>query len=217
MPSQQKKRGGGPKTSHAYKNIREMLCADANAGTVLPMPLAANSTSIVCLNPLSLVTMKLASGPTATLATMESAHLRWLNVTATNFKQYRILRAVLIVVGTQASTATGNFSVFSSPDYSDVFLGTAPSYSTTGPGTSVASLATKDQRFPLDIDTSWKKVSSRLCAVSSDQVTVTPITTVDDASFCSVAVSNNSTAALGIAYIEYDVEFRGPLNISLQA
>jgi len=217
MPNQTKKKSGGQRTAHVYKNVREMVCDDAFATPLLPLPLAANSTITAAFNPLNLVTMKLGSGPTASLTTVEKGHLRWLAQMAAGFKQYRITRATLIVVGTQASTATGNFSVFSSPDYADVFLTTVASYATTGPGTSLASLANKDQRFPLVIDSSWKNVVSRLIAIGTDQTTIIPISNVDDATFCSMAVSNNSTLALGIAYLDYDVEFRGPLNSFLQA
>ena len=151
------------------------------------------------------------------LATVKPAHLKWFSTTSSNFREYRVLNATLRFVGNVTSTTVGNFSVFSSRNEADVFSGAVPGYSTMPGGTSVASLATKDQRFRLNIDSSWKPVSYSTLGALTDQVTFYPLNSVDTLSFCSFAVSNNSGAALGIMYLDYDVEFRGPINPSLNA
>lgn len=212
-----KNKGSSPKQNYVFKGLSEMICINAGASTVVPAPLDANSTTTVALTPIGCVSWKLTSGPTATLSSVVNPVLKWMQATSTNFKEYRVLRATVRIVGNVPSTSAGNFTVVSSKNYADIFSGATPNYANSGAGTSVASLATKDQRFPLIFDSTWKPVTSRLVAIGTDQVTVVPLNNIDTASFCSFAVSNNSTVALGIMYLDYDVEFRGPINPTLNA
>lgn len=209
-------KGGGPSSVHGFRNIREMVCLDQGVTPPAPLPLNANSTATFVIAPFGIYGAQLKSGPTlVTNVAIDTAHFKWLLTTAVNFQEYRITRASVVVVGTVPSTATGNFTVASSKSYTDILAGQTPSYANSGPGVAVATLASKDYRVPITVDTKWKIVSNKTVVVNSDSITFAPVNTVDDLSCCSVAISNNSTQALGIAYLDYDVEFRGPINPSL--
>lgn len=208
------KSGTGKKasrTANIRSTYKELVCVDAGASPVVPLALPANGTSEISLGPMGIRGVTLGSG-VFVASSVEPAHLKGLFLTASNFKEYRVTRAHLVIVGNVSSTATGNFSVFSSKDFGDIRGPTTPSYATTGPGTSVASLANKDYRVALDFDSSWKKCTNSTLGLSVDFKTICATNSVNDITFCSLAVSNNSNTALGVPYLDYDVEFRGPIN-----
>lgn len=212
MPNKQKTKNRTVH-QHSFKGVRELIVTDGSSTNPGPLAPAANATTLAVLSSVGVYGLKLGSGPTFAQASSYKPYLKWLWSNATNFREYRVTRATLVVVGNVASTATGNFNVVSSSDFGDVFLGgLQPSYSTGPAGTSVASLATKDARFPLVVDSRWKQVTAYTSFLYNDQITSVPIHTVEDLAFCYFAISNNSTQALGICYLDYDVEFRGPIN-----
>jgi hypothetical protein len=195
-------------SNHRFTNVREMLCVDASVGSPAPIPLAASTTKEFTICPFGI------GGITSgfVLGSWEAPHLVWFLNTARNFSQYRIVRASLVIVGNVPSTATGNFSVFSSPDAGD---GSNTSFATTAPGVGIATLATRDYKVPLNIDSSWKKVTGTTMAnVGSVWA---PLNNVNSLSSGMIAISNNGTTALGIAYLDYDVEFKGQINLVLNA
>lgn len=205
-----KKNNNNKALQHSFRGIKEAIVTDGSS----PAPGAAPLVGTVkfLLAPMGIVGVKIASGPVFSLSRIFTPPMKWLWATSSNFKEYRITRATLVVVGGVASTAVGNFNVTSSKDYHDIFSQTVPSFATGPAGTSVASLASKDARFPLSVDSRWKIVSSLTATLGSGTDTFIPTHTIEDLSFCSFALSNNSSVDLGVAYVDYDVEFRGPVN-----
>lgn len=197
---------------HSFRGIRELLVTDGSSTAPGPLTPAASATTPAVLSPLGINGLKFGGTNTVVQNLAYKPYLKWLWATSINFKEFRVTRAKLVVVGNVASTAVGNFNVVSSKDFGDVFGSTTPSYSTGPAGTSVASLATKDASFPLVVDSRWKSVSSYTCVVGSDSSTFVPTHSMEDLAFCYFAISNNSSQALGICYLDYDVEFRGPIN-----
>lgn len=217
MPAKTKTKGKASQNSHIYRGIREMVCVDASVATPAPANPAASGTLSVLISPLGVKAVKVASGPTVSTVPDFIPTLKWLYATSVNFREYRITRAKLVVVGNVASTATGNFNVTSSRDILDIYGTNTPSYSTGPAGVSVASLATRDASFSLNIDSSWKVVSPNTVQVLSDNATFINVHNVGDLAVGAYSISNNSNVPLGILYMDYDVEFRGPINPTLNS
>jgi hypothetical protein len=216
-PKKMKQQQSASTKVHSYNNVKELIVTDGESSAPGPVSAPANSTAAICFVPVGVNAPRLGSGPTVSSVVILKSSLVWLRATAVNFREYRVTRAQLIVVGGNASTATGNFNVTSSKDYLDFLGPTAPSYSTGPPGTSVASLAEKNATFNLNIDTSWKVVSRYTAVALADQVSFIPVHNVGDLSFGGFAISNNSALALGTFYLNYDVQFRGPINAAINA
>lgn len=194
---------------HTYRSVKDNVVTDARSGTLASMPFAAGTTTVFSLNPLGVGGTSTGAG--ATVYLVESPHLPWLFTTAKNFEMYRITNARLVVVANNSTTATGNFAVVSSPDFSD---SSAVSIATAGTAYPMSGLANKDVRVPLRTDSSWKKVSylTNQVFTISGSTYVANINSANDIIFGNVVVTVNSTSALGLVYLEYDVEFKYPIN-----
>jgi len=193
---------------HVYRGVKDNLVVDARATSLSAAVPGANATVTYCLSPLGIGGQKTADG---TVSLVETPHLPWLYQTARNFELYRVTSARACFVANSSTTATGNFSVVSSPDYSD---GAASSFATNPTGYPMSGLANKDVKVPLRVDTSWKKVSyvtMQLYGAGTNALNYA-INTVNDLSVGCFTVSMNSTTTVGLIYIEYDVEFKNPIN-----
>lgn len=149
---------------------------------------------------------------TGAIETIEKPHLPWLWKTAPNFMEYRVTRASLVVVGLQGSTATGQMTVVSSTDFADIGPTNLGTNAVGGTGFALADLANKNKVVPLRCDTSWKKVSS-LTAMVLGNVRVS-LSSCDDLLFTtfSYVIAGAPSGDVVTFYIDYDVEFRGPIS-----
>ncbi|APG76478.1 hypothetical protein 3 [Hubei tombus-like virus 4] len=193
---------------HLYRGVKDNLVTDARAASLSASVPGANATVTYCLAPLGFGGQKTADG---LVSLVEFPHLPWLYQTSKNFELYRITNAKVCFVANSATTATGNFSVMSSPDYSD---GANSSFATNPTGYPMSGLANRDVKVPLRIDPSWKKVSyvtMQLYGAGTNAINYA-INTVNDLCFGSFTVSMNSSTTVGLIYIEYDVEFKNPIN-----
>lgn len=218
-----------PRAQHLFRKIRDPVVADASSGSSpAAYAVAVNSSgdyngnlSFCPFGYRGLSTANAVAGQPTTFSeyVSENAHLPWLYNQARNFERYRILNATLVVVGNVGSTATGRMVLQSSTDLADILGSNTVGLSSGGKVIDLAILASKDQRFPLDVDSSWKKCSSRLYVFNSTATGAIPVSTVNDLMFsglnCTVVggTSNGTSAAFTAAnfFLEYDVEFRDPI------
>lgn len=201
-----------------FRNVRDPVCQDAG---VTPTSLvvattsaggAANGAFTLC--PFGISGVLATSFPLVN-ATIELPHLPWLWRTAANFEEYRITRAKLIVTGLVGSTSTGIMSISSTTDYSDVTTNLSANM-VGGKSFALADLAAKNQEMPLDIDSTWKKVTSVTTRMGAGSIA--SINTADDLLFSNVTyVVSNGPPSTPVAsfYVEYDVEFRKPVSFSM--
>jgi len=197
------------KMLHTYRGVRDNIVVDSRASTLQSTPFAANTTTGFTLSPLGIGGT--STGSSAVVTLVENPHMPWLYTTSKNFEMYRVLNARLVVVANSSTTTTGNFGVVSSPDYSDTG---GVSVATVGTAYPMSGLANKDVRIPLRIDSSWKKVSyiTNQVVYYSSSTYIVAVNSVNDITFGSVTITVNSTAGLGLVYIEYDIEFKNPIN-----
>jgi len=149
-----------------------------------------------------------------TIVTSLAPYLPWLYNQSRGFERYRVLRAVAIFVSSVGSTSTGRVLLDSSTDFADTVSVNGISTSTGGKVFDLGSGAVKEMRFTMDVDTSWKKVSSATQLVSGIG-TVLPVNTVNDLLFTTMFVTVSGGPAstpCGSVFVEYDVEFRDPIS-----
>jgi len=152
-----------------------------------------------------------------------SPYFPFLYNQARNFERYRVLNATFIVVGNVGSTATGRIVIDSSTDMADNTSAVTVGTSTGGTVFDLASLATREKRVQLDVDTSWKKVSAETFNVVNNLGTALPVSTGNDLSFTSVYISLVAATQAGSLgaftaanfFLEYDVEFRDPISFGV--
>lgn len=227
-PVQKKK---GPRVQHLFRRIRDPLVTDATNPTpdafALVTNASGNANTSVNLSPFGVMAIGVAGGTGTTTAFANypyfSAVMPWLYNQARNFERYRILNATVIVIGNVGSSATGRVIVDSSTDAADNISPITVGTSTGGKVFDLASLSSKEQRFPLDVDSSWKKCSSKTAAFSGDGTRMLLVSSINDLSFSNLYVavvsgSANGTpgsfTALNLA-IEYDVEFADPISFGV--
>lgn len=215
------------KLAHRYTNVREAVVADAGAGIPKTYDLIVGPDGsgyfTSTLSPRGIVGVRgaqsgAAAGSTITwyYQSLAFAQLSWLYSTSQNFEMYRVTRATLIVVGNLGSNATGRVAVVSSPDGADYSTGdlTFPMVAGGGRVFEVGQLASKDGRLPLDIDSSWKRVSQKTVHIADDGFGITPISTFNDLAFTKIAwrvVGAPANSNVATFTIEYDVEFKNPI------
>ena len=217
-----------PKSS-VYRRIRDPLCQDAsiNAPSMLPVTSNGSGTTngVVALNPFGIEVPALtvsAGALSATNTFWDTAHLPWFFSTARNFEKYRVLNATLIFVGNIGSVSTGALTVVSTTDITDyVKKIVTPATSTGGKTIDLATAATREQRFPLDIDSRWKLCSASTTYVTNGAVqTLYTLNSMNDLTFSVidyVVVGAPATTNVGSFYVEYDVEFRDPTSFVMNA
>lgn len=227
--NQTKRPNRGPSVTpgrHVYRNVRELLVTDATVLNSPPLnasyPAAATGYVSTQLSPMGLQGVQFSTSSLPTTTVVSSPRMPFLYRTGTNFEEYRVTRATLIVTGYVGSTATGRFSVFSSTDYSDgsSTASTLNANVVGGRTYDVASLATREARIPINVSSEWKKVSATTTLVTSGGLAL-PVSTANDLIFSFLALSWNGTAnttamdQLFCLSVEYDVEFRKPVASTL--
>lgn len=225
--SKNTKSKGQPKPQHVFRRIRDPMVSNAASSSPSPVSLVSDATGngslTYTLSPLGI--KGLSGSVTGSVVGFDTAlfyspYFPFLYNQARNFERYRILNATLIVVGNVGSTATGRIIVDSSTDMADntspVTIGT----STGGIVFDLASLATRDKRIQLDVDTSWKKVSAQTFNIVNGLGTALAVSSGNDLSFTSIYISlvaATQAGSLGVFtaanfFLEYDVEFRDPIS-----
>jgi len=225
-PKSQKrtKAGNGPKTNHVFRNVRDPVVIDANAATPTIANIVTdgggNSDTALSFSPLGLQTVKDLDTATPSSQFLETPRLGWLHNTARNFSSYRILRANLVYTSLLGSTATGRIAFYSSTDFADgvtlATLGNMPNARVV----DLAMGASKEIRYNLTVDSSWKKVSSQTLSIVTGYGPnlLLNFNTVNDIIFSQLSVvvaGGPVSSAVGSLSIEYDVEFKGPIGIGL--
>jgi len=220
------------RTSHVFRGCRDALQpntpSSSPATTGLNVTTASNGTTnysgILC--PLGLTSVILVSGVfnnPSSGGNVLPPTLRGFFNKATGFQMYRVTRAKLVFVGSVSSNTTGNITMCGYTDPIDVSsIAYAPLSS--GPGTrtfSLASAATKEVSVPIPVDSTWKKVSGDLTTVSNtypfsgSSAGFIPLATVADLSFGAWAVfvtGASASSVVGSLYVDYDVEFKSPID-----
>lgn len=234
MPNntQSKKAAKGRSRDSLTTHVREELVygtATGPAAGVVAAIISAGQTSSsynFVLSPLGLTCATLAAGVYSSGVNYNAdfPHLRKLFNLSQDFRYYRVLSGKLIFTPNVGSTQAGQVVLNSSRDPSDVLTSAQIAYS-SGPNykTFNLSMVNKDIFVPLDVDSSWKKVSSILSIPASatamhgntNNTGLVPMATVADLAFSSVGVNviNPTTQSIDVSYgiitIEYDVELRG--------
>jgi len=213
-----------PRNSHIYRNIRDPLVVDATQATLtinnITTDGSGSSDKSFSLSPLGVQTVTALNTTTPSSVYLEVPHLPWLLSTARNFSSYRILRANLVYTSLLGSTSTGRVSFYSSPDFADgiplATLGNLVNSRTVDMSTG----AFKEIRYNLNIDSSWKKITSQTLSIVSTFGPTTPLSlnTVNDLIFSQLVVvvaGGPASTAIGSLNIEYDVEFKGPVGVGI--
>ncbi len=201
-----------------FRNVRDPLCQDAG---IVPTSLIVATTSAggaangsVSMCPFGISGVLATSFPLSNTQ-IEFPHLPWLWRTASNFEEYRITRAKLIVSGLVGSTTPGIMSISSTTDYGDLTTNLSANM-VGGKSFALADLAARNVEMPLDIDSTWKKVTSTTTRVGAGSIA--SINTADDLIFSNMTyVISNGPVSTPVAsfYVEYDVEFRNPVSYSM--
>lgn len=178
------------------------------------------------LSPLGLVCATLVSGVFSNVASSfaDFPHLRKLYNLASDFRYYRVTSGKLIFTPNVGSAQIGQVVLASSRDPSDSFTSAQIAYS-SGPNYKTFNLSStnKETSVPLDIDSSWKKVSAYLTVPAStsamhgnvNNTGLVPVSTVADLSFSCVSINVINPVAsafdvnYGVVTIEYTVELKG--------
>lgn len=220
----QNKNKNVPKTNHVFRNVRDPVVVDANSPNAvianITTDAGGNSDTAISFSPLGLQSVKNLNGATPSSDFLEAPRLGWLHNTARNFSSYRVLRANLVYTSLLGSTATGRIGFYSSTDFAD---GVTTSTLGNMPNARVVDLAmgaSKEIRYNLAVDSSWKKVSSQTLSIVNayGPLFLLNFNTVNDLIFSQLSVvvaGGPVSSAVGSLAIEYDVEFKGPIGIGL--
>lgn len=226
-----KSSGRHARPNHVFRRIRDPFVTDAGNANPTALNLSTdasgNATTYLTVAPLGLRAIQAsnssASGPiTFQQVPFIAAPLPWLYGQSRNFERYRMLNATIVVVGSVGSNATGRISLVSTTDYADVNTITNVGLSAGGKVFDIASLSGKEQRFALDVDTSWKKVSATVVSIGSSGTALLPTSNYNDLIATNVQIGIYGYTASGGSsvvatnflsfFLEYDVEFRDPIS-----
>lgn len=218
---------------HAFRSVRDPIVLDATQAGSGMVALVTNATGGATLSLLfspfgvySLSTSNVEAGKQVVFGQSQVTNtlLPWLYNQSRNFERYRVTRAVIIAVGNVGSTATGRLMMDSSTDFTDATTPITLGTSTGGKVWDVANMASKELRFALDVDSSWKKVSRSTFIFNPSGTVATPVNTVNDLSFSTAFISCVGASAGGTVadnttianfYLEYDVEFKDPISFGV--
>lgn len=219
-------------SNHTFHGCRDVI-VNGSSGVPTSTPAYVTTTSggayaySWCLAPLGLGAAVYGSSAyqQAVAGNVASPYLRGLYNRALDFQWYRVTRAKLVFVGQVGSTSTGSITLSGYSDPSDASLVTNINNVSLGSSTKafdLASASTKELSVSIPVDTTWKKVSWTLSEpagiapyTGSSVGVIVPVSTVGDLSFGAVSVSvvgAAATVSLGTLYIDYDVEFKGPID-----
>lgn len=237
----QKKTTRRPVLNHRFVGLREAILAGGAGSTPGTSSLAINTNSggstsgSFALSPLGLTAATTNPANTGVYSNGTPGNvcgplLRGLYNRAIDFQWYRVTRAKLVFVGTQGSTVTGIITLVGYTSALDVAIGTGiPQLSSGSTKTfDLSNSSTKELSVPIPVDSSWKRVTSLLTVNGSSvpffggSTSLVPVATVDD--ICFGAVSYNvgsgptgtgSGAYIGTLFLDYDVEFKGVIDASV--
>lgn len=210
------------KMQHMFRGIREPLVNNPTDKQVISLTTTSNNyTSLsLVLTPIGLMSVKLSS-TVFTAVKSDDPHLMWLNTNAQNFGYYRVTRAKLVFIGNSGSTTSGTLNLFGSADPADSTSNIQTAF-LAGPGAKsfdLASTASKEASLTIPVDSSWKKVSQILMRPAmSDSTIITPFNSLGDLSFATIqaqVVGVPLNTNLGNLFLDYDVEFKDPLSVSM--
>jgi len=218
-----------PKIQHAFRNIREPILSNYGLSTVMSLtPVSGSVTVFGSLNPVGLQSVYYnSSNSTYQQQGMEDPHLRWLASQAINFGSYRVTRAKLVFIGNAGSTSTGTLNLFGSKDPLDAGTGINTAYM-QGNGCrsfDLAASSVKELSLNLPVDPTWKKVSKFLTVAGNNAPFTGPVTgfvnvnSVGDLCFSSFAaqIVSGPNQNCGSLFLDYDVEFKDPMALSMNA
>lgn len=223
--------------NHKFSGCRDALTQGgtgaAPATTMQPISTNAsgNGSGNATLCPVGLTAPRLnASGivyDTPSVGNVAGPQMRGLYYKALDFQWYRVTRAKLVFVGVQGSTATGTITLAAYTDPLDASSNTtASTVSSASTRTfDIANSSSRELSVPIPVDTSWKKVTS-YTMVRADAPPffgasngLVAVNSVADLAFAGiswyVAGSAVSQPTVGNLFIDYDVEFKSPIDFSL--
>lgn len=226
---------------HAAKNslrtrIREevMLGSGSAPGTTSAVAVLngtnTNTGGAYCLTPLGLTGAVLSAGvyTNGTIGNVDPPHLRKLNNLAIDFQSYRVLSGKFVFIPSVGVTTPGQIVLATSRDAIDG--ATLPQVAfATGTSSRVFNLSVgKEVSVPMDVDSSWKKVTSVLTQAGNTMplggtalnTTLVSFNSIADLSFSTVSwlltnTSNTVTTNYGVFAVEYEVEFRGLIDVAV--
>ena len=205
---------------------------DARAVTATILNGGTSGSYNYVLSPLGLTSAYLSSGNFIAGGNVDPPHLRKLYGMALDFKYYRVLSGKLIFVPNYGSTQPGQLVMSSSRDVGDSSNYAQSAYS-SGPNykTFNLSLVTKEISVVLDVDTSWKKVTTVLSVPgqsipftgTAGAATIIPVNTVNDLCFSGVAMTVSVPTAVtadtsfGVFMVDYEIEFKGIIDSAVNS
>lgn len=225
-----------PQVNHAFKSCRDAIqpntpgSSPGSAGLNIVIATAGTPANYAgVLTPVGLTSTQLgaSSYTKGTSGNVLPPSLRGLFTRAVGFQWYRVTRAKLVFVGSVGSTSAGSIVLAGYSDPADVMNITYSPF-LSGPNTKtfdLASSSSKELSVPIPVDSSWKKVSSQLSLPgdvypfnASGPGVLVPVNTVSDLAFGAwtvYAYGVTTAGQIGSVFIDYDVEFKLPVDGSV--
>lgn len=232
MPS---KKNTKVNTGHVFRGCRDAI-STPQPGSSPPTSAAlisSDSTGTVqfgtALHPMGLTSTALGASSYTRGATgnVQGPPLRGLYNKAVDFQWFRVPRARFIFVAVVGSTTPGTITLSGYTDPFDITnTTTVATVSSSATKTfPLSSGASKEISVPIPVDSTWKKCSSVLTVpgnvfpfTAADAGSLAVVNTVADLCFGAVfarVVGTTASVPIGSFYIEYDVEFKGPIDSSI--
>lgn len=227
----------GPKVGRdtmRTKVIEQLVMGGSSSGPGTTAVAAVTNASGVysgsyILNTSGLSSATLVSGAyvTGAIANVDPPHLRKLYNMAQDFKYYRVLSGKFSLVPNVGTTQQGVVVLASSRDVLDAGQSAQVAYASSATYKTFNLSLGKTMSIPLDVDSSWKKVTGALSIpgntypfYNGSNTMLVPANTVNDLSFSGVMCSiNNAGSSInaGFLTVEYEVEFKGIIDSNINS
>lgn len=234
------KQSKGTAHNHVYKGLRDTLLVPAPGQTVTNAFTATtdangNGNFAQVLTPLGVTsaTLGASSYTDGTPGNVTGPAMRGFFYKASQFQMYRVTRAKLVFVSALGNNAYGSITMAAYTDPADVASNTYDITLATANTRKfdVANASAKEISIPVPVDTSWKKVSTYLTrpgniypmtAATAGSLAV--YATIADISFGALSVvwqqvgtagTTTAGSVVGQFQLDYDVEFKNPIDQSL--
>lgn len=225
-------RSKGSQSLHVFKGLREVFLIPGPRSGVTSTPYtfttavdgSAGFGQILCPLGLTSTTLGASSYTQGTLGNVTGPPLRGLYNRSLDFQWYRVTRAKFVFISSLGSTVTGVLSLSAYSDPSDVTNGSPTIYSASV-NNRVFDLSTashKEVSVPVPVDSAWKKCTTILTQpgnvfpfTGANAGSLAVVNTVADLSFGAVSAYIQSAPAstlIGGFYLDYDVEFKNPID-----